>query len=161
MKQRSPSCEEVVTDRAGEPFARMVGDAALTLEKLAIEDWRPVAQILDEPGRTAHIERATPEEHALTARILAGLVEVIDGYRPLRQVQDHITPQLFLLLQNRRRHVKAPPHGYRLRTVHTYKPQPKIIEACGTAANACRARAVAARLEHLRYGWVCTTATLL
>ncbi|GAB3001886.1 Rv3235 family protein [Amycolatopsis acidiphila] len=155
---------EAVPQLPLELFARLAGNTALTVEQLAVPDrWEPGITIPAELSpRAPEHNRATPQEHITIGRIVAGLVEVLDAQRRLQQVQDHLTPQLYLVLQNHLAHRNVTtPQGYRLRTLRTFKPRPHVIEAWGSAANAQQVRAVAARLEHFRYGWLCTAAVIL
>ena len=85
----------------------------------------------------------------------------MDGRRPLKHLEAHLSPQLQLALLGRRPRPGITGQGYRLRTLHTQKPHEKVIEAWGTAANGQRARAVVSRMQRYRYGWQCTTAVIL
>ncbi|WP_410171865.1 Rv3235 family protein [Amycolatopsis heterodermiae] len=97
----------------------------------------------------------------MAALVLGGLVEVLDGRRPLRQLEDRVSVPLYSVLSKRIPHPVSTGQGYRLRTLHLQKPRPEVIEANGTAANDREARAVAARFHYYRRGWLCVALTQL
>ncbi|MEV7046620.1 Rv3235 family protein [Amycolatopsis sp. NPDC051061] len=136
--------------------------ACTTAQPLAIPDQRQVEPQETEPLLpTADLETTTIQEYRITALVLAGLVEALDDRRPLRQLEPHLTPLLYWHLNERERKPDELQQGFRLRTLHTQKPQPEVIEASGTASNHRVARAVAARFHHYRRGWQCVTVKIL
>ncbi|HKR81477.1 MAG TPA: Rv3235 family protein [Candidatus Saccharimonadales bacterium] len=144
-------------------FAQLVGRTALSLEHLAIPEQPSVPTlepIESPPPITPDLEPVTRAERLFAAHVLSGLVEVLDGSRPLKQVEAHLSPQMCLALLGRRFRPNIAGQGYRLRTMHTQKPQEKVIEAWGTAANGQRARAVVSRMQRYPPDSPRTTRTL-
>lgn len=166
MEQFTPIRETKTRTDELSIFARMAISTALTLEHLAIPEQANVPAALpiepvEPPPITPDFEPVTREEQHFAAHVLSGLVEVMDGRRPLKQVEAHLSPQLCLALLGRQFRPNIAGQGYRLRTIHTQKPHETVIEAWGQAANGERARAVVGRMEWYRYGWVCTTTAIL
>ena len=164
MKKLIPFEELQVPCEQWSVFTRLVGQTALTFEHLAISQQSAVpTPVPIEPltHNTPDVVPVTREEQQIAAHVLSGLVEVLDGSRPLKQVETYLSPQLCLALLGRQFRPNIVGQGYRLRTIHTQKPQEKVIEVWGRAANGQRSRAVASRMQRYRYGWQCASAAIL
>lgn len=134
--------------RGGREPGPVVPNGQLTLDDLLEETQRREAagRPLPELGRRA------------IHGVLAALLEVHTGRRPLAQLAGWLAPALYHALRVRTR---ANGTRYRLRHVHICRPSQDTIEVCGTAHAYGRASAVAARFERGGQGWRCTSFTVL
>jgi hypothetical protein len=93
-------------------------------------------------------------------RLVALILEVLDGRRSPHQLGGMIAPRLQASLLTRTRHTTGRQH--RLRTLHTCRPVPGVIELCATVmVSAPYARrplpiAVAGRVVRRAGSWQCT-----
>ncbi|EHR52555.1 hypothetical protein SacmaDRAFT_4369 [Saccharomonospora marina XMU15] len=135
-------------DRGGPAPGPVVPEGQLTLDELLEEARQRDAdgEPLPELGRRA------------IHGVLAALLEVHTGRRPLAQLAGWLAPALFHALRVRTR---ASATRYALRHIHICRPSEHTVEVCGTAYAYGRASAVAARFEHGEQGWRCTTFTVL
>lgn len=101
------------------------------------------------------VGRVDPADVQLTGRLLRSVVEVLDGRRPLVQIQHSLKPQLYAAWQTRLRNMTDMMRGLSLRSVHTYQPAEGVIEACATVERGQQVQALVTRLERSKRGWVC------
>lgn len=101
------------------------------------------------------VGRVDPADVQLTGRLLRSVVEVLDGRRPLVQIQHSLKPQLYAAWQTRLRNMTDMMRGLSLRSVHTYQPAEGVIEVCATVERGQQVQALVARLERNKRGWVC------
>lgn len=99
-------------------------------------------------------------------RLVRLVLEVLDGRRQLDQLREMLNPAVYQsLLTTHRRTGTGWQH--RLRTMHTCRPAPDVVEVCATlalvSARTGRGRivAVAARVVEREGGLVCTALRLL
>jgi hypothetical protein len=86
------------------------------------------------------------------------VLEVLDGLRPITQLQGLVDAHTYASLLTRSRST-AGAHRHHLRTLHTCRPTPTVIELCATIAVAARhprVIALTARLTSFRGHWLCT-----
>ncbi len=109
-----------------------------------------------QPRRTTPSSALPPVRTA--ARVLVqGLLEVMAGVRPVRQLETRTSPELYLRLE-----ALAPtgPTGQRgptgLRSLHVQEHQDGVAEVCATVHRNGRAAALALRLEGDRDRWCLT-----
>lgn len=115
--------------------------------------------LLEETRRREAEGRPLPElGRRVIHGVLAALLEVHTGRRPLAQLAGWLAPPLYHALRVRTR---ASGTRYRLRHVHICRPSQDTVEVCGTANSYGRASAVAARFERGSEGWRCTSFTVL
>ena len=107
----------------------------------------------NEPGRTREV----------AIRVVALVLEVLDGRRPITHLRTALTPAVYESLQTRARRSAAASHQHRLRTLRTCRPTPGILELTATVLITTRATrhhptpiALAARLALCRDIWQCT-----
>jgi hypothetical protein len=101
-----------------------------------------------------------PPGRAELRRLLGALLEILDGQRPARQLDDLLPlhrQQPLLRLVSRR------PGGVRrsLRSVHPARISERVVELCATVEQGQRIRALAARLERADNRWRFTSIALL
>ena len=105
---------------------------------------------------TAQLPAALPFARAL----VQGLLEVLAGVRPLRQLQRDTTPELYAVLERAvsRQHAPAGPRpgGRAVRSVHVQEHPEGVAEVCATVQHRLHAGALALRLEGLDGRWRCT-----
>jgi hypothetical protein len=102
--------------------------------------------------------RAAAQEVA--ARLVTGVVEVLDGRRPVAQLRGLLSEQVYAALQTRVRTAR-PTQPRRVHRVHTCHPAAGVVEASATFGTACRTHAVALRLEYRARRWRCTALRVL
>ena len=90
--------------------------------------------------------------------VLAALVEVYGGSRPVSQVRRALDPQLYQQLASRRH---STGQRYMLKTAHARQPADGTVEACGLVHNGNRALAMCARFQEDEHGWLCTEFEIL
>ncbi len=127
-------------------------------------DWRSSVAIPDQRGRISPGGRdPRPQAGSVdhVKLLLSGLLEALDGRRPLNQLRHVVSPKVYEALRTRvnRRPITHGP--IRLRTARAGRPSPRVIEASGTVAWGGRILAVVARLEKRRTTWRCTEFRLL
>ena len=91
---------------------------------------------------------------------MQGLLEVLAGVRPLKQLQRDTTPALYESLANSvtrtPRTTGARPPGGAVRSLHLQERPEGIVEVCATVQRGPRLAAFALRLEGLDGRWKCT-----
>lgn len=94
--------------------------------------------------------------HHRLVRLVATLLEVLDGSRPVSQLKLLITDDVREAATARAQ--EASGVRYRLRRLHSCRPTERAIELTAITATgvADRDRAVAVRLDRRTDGWVCT-----
>ena len=128
----------------------------------------PLDQLMLELDLTQHHrEKADPFHarqlrlHAAAGRLITTVLEALDGHRPLRQLlHTKLTEAVHRRLAAQLRRAR-PGHTHRLRTIHVCEPAVGVIEASGTITLGPRVRAVTARIEATRRGWLCTVFAIL
>jgi hypothetical protein len=95
-----------------------------------------------------------------TRQLFANIAEILDGRRPLVQLQDRLHPNVYAAMETRVRN-SLTMQGLCLHSVHACRPAEDFIEACATLTQRERARAMVARLEARRTGWLCTVLRLV
>jgi uncharacterized protein DUF6459 len=96
--------------------------------------------------------------HHRLARLVAMLLEVLDGSRPVAQLRMLITDDVRAFATARAQEATSAGVRYRLRKLHSCRPTERAIEMTAIAATgvADRDLAVAVRLDRRTDGWVCT-----
>lgn len=108
------------------------------------------------PQRTP--TRALPDATALAHTYCRAVAEILTGFRPLAQIKDNTSAQVFEWLgekvsglQRDRRRPLAP-------TVHCVRvcePADGVVEVCAVVKHGPRARAIAARFHGIDEAWRC------
>jgi hypothetical protein len=112
-----------------------------------------------EPGPAAlPADEPLPHPDVDPARLVAVVLEVLDGRRPVAQLRGLLSDDVLLWVRARVRRADVPA---RLRTVRVGRPGPDVVELSGTASCGERVRALAARLERRDDHWWCTVFVLL
>jgi hypothetical protein len=93
-------------------------------------------------------------------RLVAMLIEVLDGRRPASQLRDMLSEQVYAALQTRVRTTR-PGRARRLRSIHPCRPAPGVLELCATFGTPHRTFAAALRLEYRAGRWRCTALRVL
>lgn len=137
----------------GAPTLRLVGPVTRPVEPAPFND---EAWLAAERTPTAQLPPSTTFAHTL----VQGLLEVLAGVRPLKQLQRDTTPELYqaLLVAVTRtpRASGARPHRRAVRSVHVQERPEGIVEVCATVERGPRLAALALRLEGLDGRWKCT-----
>jgi len=127
----------------------------------------PLASVTALPGITERAAGFEPAERGPSRSqlygLLRGMLEALDGRRPVEQLRPRLTEHCYRTLvrrlwpevQSERR------IGRSLRRVHTCRPARGVIEACATIQRGGRVEAIAARIEADLRGWKCTTVLVL
>lgn len=162
-----PACEPPYDDelplRAFAPAAPIGPLRALAPAPLRLVPALPPAPLDDEdrPVRTpaGDLPPARPVAHAL----VQGLLEVLGGVRPVRQLQRGTTPELFAQLEQVV-HSRPQPAGVRpgtgaVRSLHVQERPEGVAEVCATVRRGPRMAAIALRLEGVGGRWCCTELT--
>lgn len=125
-----------------------------------LRDWRsrhasPPLRVLP-PAPPGPTWGEPPEMHHRLVRLVATLLEVLDGSRPVAQLKMLITDGVREVATAHAR--EASGVRYRLRRLHSCRPTERAIELTAIAATGVsdRDRAVAVRLDRRTDGWVCT-----
>src|SRR3989440_4098602 len=89
-------------------------------------------------------------------RLLCLVLEVFDGRRAITQLNGTVSPPVFASLSTRSQFTAGRQH--RLRTLHSCRPAPGVLEICATVAVSTPARrphaiTLAARVEQRRGRW--------
>ena len=99
----------------------------------------------------------------LFARVLMqGVLEVLAGVRPLKQLQRDTSPELYARLKatcgepGRERGPVIRPGGRTVRSLHVQQRPEGVAEVCATVLRGSRPTALAMRLEGLDGRWRCT-----
>jgi hypothetical protein len=125
-----------------------------------LRDWRsrrasPPLRVLP-PAPPGPTWGEPPEMHHRLARLVAMLLEVLDGSRPVAQLKMLTTEDVRAAAIA---HAQAATSvRYRLRRLHSCRPTERAIELTAIAATGVSDRdlAVAVRLDRRTDGWVCT-----
>lgn len=106
---------------------------------------------------------ALPPARAVATVLLQGMLEVLAGVRPLKQLQRDTTAELYARLQSslesdpgRGQGGAARPNGRSVRSVHVQERPEGVAEVCATVVRGGRTAALALRLEGLDGRWRCT-----
>ena len=133
------------------PTLRVVPAAACEADDLDVALWLAARRT-----PTAELPAAVPFARAL----VQGLLVVLAGVRPLRQLQRDTTPELYAVLERAVARQCAPagprPGGRAVRSVHVQERPEGVVEVCATVQRGPRAGALALRLEGLDGRWRCT-----
>lgn len=104
------------------------------------------------PAMRVAPERRLSEEDA--RRLLVVVLEVVDGRRPLPQLAGVVDEDVV-------RELRVVSGRLRLGRVRVCRVGAQVAELSGTVLRGERVLAVAARVEHLDGGWVCTVFKVL
>jgi hypothetical protein len=103
---------------------------------------------------------ALPESRGFARTLVQGLLEVLAGVRPVKQLQRDTTPEVYAALtaelSRRPRVTGLRPDHRAVRSVHVQERPEGIVEVCATVQRGTRLTAVALRLEGLDGRWRCT-----
>jgi hypothetical protein len=105
--------------------------------------------------------RVSTSDMQATGLLLRAIVEVLDGRRPLVQLRDRLEKRVFAALQTRTRAIQPTTDALQLRSMHGYQTAGGAIEACATLQQGEHCRALAARLNGRKSGWLCTALQIL
>ena len=145
-----PALRLVAPPLVSQPVLRVVPPAPEPAD-LDVESWLAARRT-----PTAELPAAIPFARAL----VQGLLEVLAGVRPLRQLQRDTTPELYAVLERAVAQRCAPagprPGGRSVRSVHVQERPEGVAEVCATVQRGPRAGALALRLEGLDGRWRCT-----
>jgi len=126
-----------------------------------------LASVTALPAATERTRREEPVERGPSRSqlygLLRGMLEALDGRRPVEQLRTRFTDPGYRALVRR---IRAEIRGERtaargLRRVHTCRPARGVIEACATIQRGGRVEAIAARIESDHRGWKCTAVLVL
>jgi hypothetical protein len=106
-------------------------------------------------------QRIAPADLRTTHWLLNAVVEVMSHRRPLVQLRPLLNTRVFAAMETTLRISAQSPPAIRLRSVHACQPGKGVTEACGLLEQGRRVRALAARLEARRRGWLCTVLRML
>ena len=105
---------------------------------------------------------ALPAAGLFARVLLQGVLEVLAGVRPLKQLQRDTSPELYARLQatcgdpGRDRGAVIRPGGRSVRSLHVQQRPEGVAEICATVLRGSRPTALALRLEGLDGRWRCT-----
>jgi Family of unknown function (DUF6459) len=150
----------------------MLGETALTAMRTLpayepprgrpLRDWRsrrasPPLRVLP-PAPPGPMWGEPPEMHQRLARLVAMLLEVLDGSRAVAQLKMLISDEVRSAATERAQEAAAAGIRYRLRKLHSCRPTERSIELTAVAATgvADRDRAIVVRLDRRTDGWICT-----
>ena len=130
-----------------------------------MRDWRslrasPPLRVLP-PTPPGPVWGEPPEMHHRLVRLVAALLEVLDGSRPAAQLKMLITDDVREAATARAQESSGV--RYRLRRLHSCRPTERAIELTAIVSTGVsdRDRAVAVRLDRRTDGWVCTALGLI
>lgn len=105
-----------------------------------------------------------PDAEPWAARIIAAIVEVVAGHRPVSQILRFTNGRVYADVARRATIVadqKAPARRKlgrpQVATVHLYRPDARSAEVAARIVMGARSRAIAARLEYVSNRWTCTS----
>lgn len=135
------------------PVLRLVAPLTAPPEHVPFDD---EAWVAAERTPTAQL----PASKAFAHTLVQGLLEVLAGVRPLKQLQRDTTPELYTTLASSviamPRTTGARPHRGAVRSLHVQERPEGIVEVCATVERGSRLAAFALRLEGLDGRWRCT-----
>ena len=114
-------------------------------------------QLILEPERTHTSSSELPSAHQWSIRLVHGLVEVMNGMRPISQLTRWLTVDI---MHQVKQHIHA--HDLRklmVRSVHVSEPSDGVAEVCAVFGTQNRCYALAMRLEGLDARWRVTDLT--
>ncbi|MCW2598983.1 MAG: 3-hydroxyacyl-CoA dehydrogenase [Frankiales bacterium] len=157
-----PALRLVAAPASAPPYDDEPGDAPL-LRLVAPLTVVPDPVLLDDDAWLA-AERTPstqlPAVQAFARVLVQGVLEVLAGVRPLKQLQRDTTPELYASLAGslagRPRATGARPNRRAVRTLHVQERPEGIAEVCATVQRGARTVALALRLEGLDGRWKCT-----
>ncbi|AHI01242.1 hypothetical protein GCM10010174_11540 [Kutzneria viridogrisea] len=120
---------------------------------------RPALRVVTDLLPDTHGESVSNAVRGVIRRLLAAVVEVLDGRRPVDQLRTQLTPMAHAAL--RTRVVRSSRTPGKLRSLHLCAPGPRVVEACATIEVGGRVRAMAARFELAGDAVRCTVLRLL
>lgn len=101
-----------------------------------------------------------PSSEGFARLLVQGLLEVLAGVRPVKQLRRDTTPELYMRLTSavirRRCLTGARPGQHAVRSLHVQERPEGIVEVCATVNRGARVGAFALRLEGLDGRWQCT-----
>jgi hypothetical protein len=134
-------------------FLRLVGPSTVVADPVPFDD---DAWLASEHTPTAQL----PEAQAFARVLVQGVLEVLAGVRPVKQLQRDTTPELYASLTerlaDRPRATGARPNPRSVRSLHVQQRPEGIAEVCATVRRGARTVALALRLEGLDGHWKCT-----
>lgn len=137
----------------GAPRLRLVAPLTVTPDPAPLGD---DAWLAAERTPTAEL----PGSQAFARVLVQGVLEVIAGVRPLKQLQRDTTPELYASLADnltrRPRATGTRPNRRAVRSLHVQERPEGVAEVCATVQRGARTIALALRLEGLDGHWRCT-----
>lgn len=101
-----------------------------------------------------------PASQPFARALVQGLLEVLAGVRPVKQLQRDTTPELYTVLEKTvgrlPRGAGSRPGARAVRSLHLQESPEGVVEVCATVERGVRAGALALRLEGLDGRWRCT-----
>jgi hypothetical protein len=123
----------------------------------------PVLMRFDDEAWLAAARTATaalPPSRVFARTLVQGLLEVLAGVRPVKQLQRDTTPEVYAALTadllRRPRATGARPDRRAVRSLHLQERPEGVVEVCATVQRGGRLAALALRLEGLDGRWRCT-----
>jgi hypothetical protein len=150
----APASAPPYDDEPGGPRPlRLVGSLTFVPDPVPFDD---DAWLASERTPTAEL----PAAQGFARVLVQGLLEVLAGVRPVKQLQRDTTPELYAALAealaHRPREVGPRPNPRAVRSLHVQQRPEGIAEVCATVKRGARTIALALRLEGLDGHWTCT-----
>lgn len=156
-----PALRLVPAPAAAPPYDDEVGPAPLL--RLVTEPLAPEPTPNDDDAWCAATRTPTaqlPAAQVFARTLVQGLLEVLAGVRPIRQLQRDTTPELYTSLATqvtRGRCLAGPrPDRRAVRSLHVQERPEGVVEVCATVVRGPRLAALALRLEGQDGRWRCT-----
>ena len=108
-----------------------------------------------QPAR-APVTISANEARALAVKLGRGLLEVLTGRRPARQLSAMLSQTMLAKLETLQRTGQRPAGACQLKSVRICQPSPKGIEVSAVFRRGVRCHALAARMDLQDRRWVCT-----
>jgi hypothetical protein len=150
----APASAPPYDDEPGGPrLLRLVGPLTVVPDPVPFDD---EAWLASERTPTAQL----PAAQAFARVLVQGVLEVLAGVRPVKQLQRDTTPELYASLAEtialRPRATGPRPDPRAVRSLHVQQRPEGIAEVCATVKRGARTIALALRLEGLDGHWKCT-----